>query len=277
MTSSIKRKDKMNIKVLSDLHLEFEKPESNFDPGTGDVLVLAGDICTAIDFEFDTYNMREVYANFFRKCSEGFNKVFYVMGNHEHYYYTFQDTAATLRKYLPENFTLLDNNSEYYEGVHFCGATMWSDWCKRDKDMMSLAEYRMNDYNTIEYMTEQHDHEGPPTLLRTSDVLREHDNTLYWFNQALPTLIGKVVVVTHHAPSYRSISEEYVTRDTIGAYASDVESLIYKYEPELWIHGHIHDTRDYMIGNTRVLCNPRGYPRKDATNGNFDINHEVTI
>ena len=68
-----------------------------------------------------------------------------------------------------------------------------------------------------------------------------------------------------------------MTHETIGAYASDVESIIYEHEPTLWIHGHIHDTRDYMIGNTRILCNPRGYPRKDDTNGNFDINQEVTI
>ena len=260
----------MNIKVLSDLHLEFEKPGSEFDPGTGDVLVLAGDICTACDLEVDAFNMKEVYKNFFRKCSEGFNKVFYVMGNHEHYHWTFDDTAVTLRAHLPENFTLLDNNSEFYEGVHFVGATMWADWCNRDAHMMKLGKERMNDYQTIDYLI-------PGMALEPMDTLHEHVNTIEWFKQALPTLRGKVVVITHHAPSFRSISEEYVTHETIGAYASDVESIIYEHEPTLWIHGHIHDTRDYMIGNTRILCNPRGYPRKDDTNGNFDINQEVTI
>ena len=260
----------MKIKVLSDLHLEFEKPWSVVDPGKGDVLVLAGDICSAIDLVDDRFQLKSVYLNFFRKCSEGFNKVFYVMGNHEHYGGTLGESADILRRNLPENFTLLDNNSEHYEGVHFVGATLWADWCGRDKEMMQLGGDRMNDYNCISYPF-------PGMDMQPSDTLYEHDNTVYWFNQALPTLRGKVVVVTHHAPSFRSISDDYVTSETIGAYASDLEDIIYKHEPELWIHGHIHDTRDYMIHNTRVLCNPKGYPRKDDTNGNFDVNHEVTI
>lgn len=260
----------MNIKVLSDLHLEFEKPDCEFNPGTGDVLVLAGDICTAIDLKEDLFNMKRVYKEFFRKCSEGFNKVFYVMGNHEHYHHTFNQTARVLRQHLPSNFTLLDNSSEFYNGVHFVGGTMWGNFCGEDEKMMELGEERMNDYQTIDYSFTK------PGLF-PSDTVQEHNYTVQWFKQVLPTLRGKVVMVTHHAPSFRSISEDYVTSDTIGAYASDVEEVIYAHEPDIWVHGHIHDTRDYFIGNTRILCNPKGYPRKDDTNGNFDINHDVTI
>lgn len=260
----------MKIKVLSDLHLEFEKPWSTFNPGSGEVLVLAGDICNAADFQEDAFDLKAVYQNFFNKCSQNFDKVFYVMGNHEHYGWTLNDSARVLRENLPDNFTLLDNNSEYYKGVHFVGATMWADFCGRDKDMMRLGGERMNDYAAIDYAF-------PGMQMEPTDTLYEHDNTLYWFKQVLPTLRGKVVVVTHHAPSFRSISDEYVTSETIGAYATDVESVIYDHEPDLWVHGHIHDTRDYMIGKTRVLCNPKGYPRKDETNGNFNINHEVTV
>ena len=113
--------------------------------------------------------------------------------------------------------------------------------------------------------------------LEPDDTIHEHKNTIEWFKQALPTLRGKVVVVTHHAPSFRSISEDYVTHETIGAYASDVESIIYEHEPTCGIHGHIHDTRDYMIGIPVLYVTHEGYPRKDDTNGNFDINHAVTI
>lgn len=260
----------MKIKVLSDLHLEFEKPWSYVDPGKGDVLILAGDICTTIDFIEDSYDLKGTYQNFFNRCSEGFNKVFYVMGNHEHYGGTLQDSASILRDILPANFTVLDNNSEYYRGVHFVGATLWADWAGRSKEMMRIGESRMNDYATISYPM-------PGMDLKPADTLFEHDNTVYWFGQVLPTLRGKVVVVTHHAPSYRSISGDYVTSETIGAYASDLEDIIHKFKPDLWVHGHIHDTRDYVIGETRIVCNPKGYPRKDDTNGNFDPNHELTI
>jgi len=44
------------------------------------------------------------------------------------------------------------------------------------------------------------------------------------------------------------------------AFASDLENLILEFQPELWIHGHIHTACDYTIGKTRVICNPRGYP-----------------
>ena len=260
----------MNIKVLSDLHLEFQKPDFDLDPGSGDVLVLAGDICTAIDFEEDLHNVKQVFVRFFDRCSKNFKKVFYVMGNHEHYYFTLKETAALLRENLPSNFTLLDNSSEYYRGVHFVGATMWADFCGEDEAMKKIGKSRMNDYNTIAYSEDQVD-------LSPVDTIREHKNTIEWFKQVLPTLRGKVVVVTHHAPSFRSISADYVTSETIGAYASDVESIIYEHSPEVWIHGHIHDTRDYMIGDTRIVCNPKGYPRKDDANGNFNINHALSI
>ena len=260
----------MNIKVLSDLHLEFEKPGSDFNPGKGEVLILAGDICTAVDLVEDLFGMRQVYLSFFRKCSENFDKVFYVMGNHEHYHSILTETASVLRAHLPRNFTLLDNNSEYYKGVHFVGATMWANFCGEDPKMMKLADDRMNDFQTIDYSN----YGGS---LFPDDTLREHNNTIEWFNQVLPTLRGKTVMITHHAPSFRSISGDYVTSETIGAYASDVESVIYEHSPTLWVHGHIHDSRDYMIGDTRIICNPKGYPRKDDTNGNFNINHEVTI
>ena len=128
----------------------------------------------------------------------------------------------------------------------------------------------MNDYKTIAYSEDR-------VRMYPDDTIREHKNTIEWFKQVLPTLRGKVVMITHHAPSFRSISDDYVTSETIGAYATDVEALIYEHSPELWVHGHIHDTRDYMIGDTRIVCNPKGYPRKDDTNGSFNINHALSI
>lgn len=51
-----------------------------------------------------------------------------------------------------------------------------------------------------------------------------------------------------------------------GSYETDpiaLESLITR--ADLWLHGHTHESFDYTLGggkgrNTRVLCNPRGYP-----------------
>ncbi len=43
------------------------------------------------------------------------------------------------------------------------------------------------------------------------------------------------------------------------AYASHLDALVEQSGAALWIHGHTHDSFDYFIGGTRVICNPRGY------------------
>jgi Icc-related predicted phosphoesterase len=68
------------------------------------------------------------------------------------------------------------------------------------------------------------------------------------------------VVVTHMAPSFLSVNEKYKNDVYInGSYASDLSEVILDTKPELWFHGHMHNSVDYTIGNTRILCNPRGY------------------
>ena len=94
----------LNVRVFSDLHLEFDNEDEDFDPGTGDVLVLAGDVCVARD-----YNDR--IHKFFQKCVDGYNQVFYVMGNHEAYNGVFEDTLYLLQDKLPEGITMLNNKS----------------------------------------------------------------------------------------------------------------------------------------------------------------------
>src|SRR5688572_7280254 len=84
------------------------------------------------------------------------------------------------------------------------------------------------------------------------------------------------VVVTHHAPSARSIHPKYVSAGPINhAFASDLDYLVEGSGAAIWVHGHVHDPFSYMIGNTRVLCNPRGYP-SEAGNG-FDPNLLVEV
>ena len=71
---------------------------------------------------------------------------------------------------------------------------------------------------------------------------------------------GPTVVVTHHVPATPSIADRYRNDPLNPAFASRLEGVIEKYQPELWIHKHTHVPCDYEIFGTRVLCNPRGYP-----------------
>ena len=85
----------------------------------------------------------------------------------------------------------------------------------------------------------------------------------------------KTVVVTHHAPSIRSVAEQYKNEHLSAAFASEMEKFIEKTKPDLWVHGHVHTSSDYHIGSTRVICNPRGYA--DEPNDNFDDDLVIEI
>jgi len=245
----------MKIKVISDLHLEFDKPEEQFDPGTGDILVLAGDICVASHYDWQ-------YHDFFKKCVAGYNKVFYVLGNHEHYDGDFNETLNILRERLPIGITIMNNRSEFIDGVHFIGATMWTNMDNFSGLTIENARQCMSDYHVIDNFSPE-------------KAIEEHCISREWFERCLPTLRGPVFIMTHHAPSTKSVQGRY--KELQGAYASNMESFIAKY-PEIkwWAHGHIHHNNDYMVEQCRVISNPRGYNHSEL-NPDFNIDFELDI
>lgn len=244
----------MKVKVMSDCHLEFGPME----PGEGDVLVLAGDICTAEDIDINP-----AYMKFFHKCVKNYNKVYYVMGNHESYGCSIEETERILRNDLPNGITLLHNQSEYYEGTHFIGCTLWTDLNNHDSILMKRVERCMNDYAMI--------HDNSPTK-----SLERHKHSMEWLHQVLPTLRGDVFMITHHAPSFKSISS-YYAHGIEGAYATNLEAFIQRYDSiKTWVHGHIHTSNDYYVGQCRVISNPRGY-HPDALNPQFQLNKEISL
>ena len=252
----------MKVKLLSDLHLEFQD-EGEFLPGEGDVLILAGDICTASDLGRKG-KLSKRYKKFFNRCVESYNKIFYVLGNHEHYNFIFDKTEDVIRENIPEGITLLQDQSEFYNGWHFVGSTMWAGF--EDANIVSMSECQsgMNDYRCVHI-----NKNNQFTQLTPIHTLQAHIESVKWFNQCLPTLNGPVFMITHHAPSYRSF-DGYREEGVMGAYATPMESFIEKHPSiKFWGHGHIHSTSNYMIGNCNVVSNPRGY-FKYETNIAFD-------
>ena len=65
------------------------------------------------------------------------------------------------------------------------------------------------------------------------------------------------MVITHHAPHPASVHPRWRDNPVNPAFVSDLTRLMGK--ACLWIHGHTHDSFDYTVGGTRVLCNPKGY------------------
>ena len=96
------------------------------------------------------------------------------------------------------------------------------------------------------------------------DAQKLHNESLAFLEDAFAEPFdGPTVVVTHHAPSRLSIHKDFGGDRLNAAFASELDSLIARWQPHLWIHGHVHRSCDYSTGKTRVVCNPRGYDGGD--------------
>jgi Icc-related predicted phosphoesterase len=253
-------------------------------PG-GDVLILSGDLCEAKNIKKELYNQDMVLFEHERKdqrpdrwyrfLEEECNKyaeVIYVMGNHEHYGFQYQKTLPHIKEQLPSNIHLLENETHTVEDVTFVGATLWTDCNKSDPHTMYYLSQSMNDYRQVTMFNEA---KSVYHRLTPEKTLADHYKSKRFITETVeanPT--GKFVVVTHHAPSKASIKPKYQDDHLMnGGYSSDLSDLILD-NPQIkaWTHGHTHDFFDYMIGSTRVMCNPRGYKYYEGRADEFDPN-----
>jgi len=257
----------MRVNLVRDLHLVFGQQTL---PG-GEVLILAGDIC-----EYRELKNNEMVELFFTTQCSKYDRVFMVMGNHEHYHHKFHKTYDDLKAILPTNVILLENEMVEYNGVVFLGATLWTDLNKGDPVTAFTLKGFMNDYKVVQnYYPER----GLYYKLTPEWTAETHEKTKQYFKIVLNQHKDKpVVVVTHHAPSFASVNEKFKHETTTnGGYASELsEFILDNPQIKVWCHGHMHDPVDYMIGDTRIVANPRGYLPWEADNG-FDPNFTFEI
>ena len=280
----------MKIALCSDLHLEFGdiilKNTEN-----ADVLILSGDILVAEDLrktaKFVGMTAKEMniagyqttyrtesakrFRDFLSRVSFQFPHVVYVAGNHEFYHGKWNETIEVLRAECAryENIYFLECDTKVIEDVTFTGGTLWTDCNKVDALTLHGLSGCMNDFRVI-----TNDVAGF-TKLRPIHTVYRHDKTKKYFKIILDNTEGKVVVVGHHAPSSLSVHEMYV-RDTImnGGFYSDLSEFILDHPKiVLWTHGHMHTPFDYKIGDTRVVCNPRGYVGEERRATEFKLKY----
>ena len=268
----------MKLAVCSDLHLEFGGLRLS-NTQNADVLILSGDIFVANELDKPQMATSKnstpsaVFHGFIQECSLKFPKVLMVMGNHEHYRGDYSKSAEMIRsafKHL-SNFRLLDKESLVIDGVLFFGGTLWTDMNKEDPlTMYSIREY-MNDYRLI-----ANTGVGPNCNFMPEDSVADHKKFLQNLDVAMnenPDL--PVVVVGHHSPSKRSTKPEYEDDYIVnGAYSSNLDEFIMdRPRIKLWTHGHTHHPFDYMIGDTRIVCNPRGYIGHQEIADHFELKY----
>ena len=248
----------MKIQIVSDLHLEFSDINIQ-NAGDTDVLILSGDIMIAskVHKPESEYGIR--FRDFLKRVSFQFPHVVYVAGNHEFYDSgRFFEGIDQLREACAVygNIYFLERDTKIIDDVVFVGGTLWTDMNKFDPLTLHAVRDMMNDYRAI-----RNDKAGF-TNLKPADTVERHRQTRDYIELVVKENKDKtVVVVGHHSPSYQSIHPQYASDYLMnGAYHSDLTNIMLDNPNiKLWTHGHTHHCFDYMIGETRVVCNPRGY------------------
>lgn len=289
----------MLIRTASDLHTEFwayNKFERIFNnilpplPADKDtVLILPGDIGTFSRYPSSIKPALNI-------LSKRFRQVLYIYGNHEWYNSAVWGAEKEFwtDKRKPKNVTILQDSFVIIDHVLFLGSTLWTDFDSFDELAMHAAARGMNDFHCIK--TGYREDLQPYSLqqmqpLTPQATVNAHLNSKKFIFEALAAdgesgaLMGallpedeqpKRVVITHHCPSEKSVHKKYKGDILNYAFFSELSPEIEHCGPDLWFHGHTHESFDYQLGKTRVICNPFGYKdREENKNYNPELVLEV--
>lgn len=257
----------MKIRILSDLHLDINKnhPFSLIDTET--FTILCGDI---------SGNPQQTIEWINNNIKQGV----FVEGNHIGYdsQHSIQYIENLLASRYPTTAPIayLKNSYKIVDDIVFVGGILWTDFRLYGNAVQPLAEFYalqlMNDfrynYTNTNHIKDETENNFEKLVakewirkLRPGDTEKMFASTLKCIDTVCRKFPNKkIVVVTHHAPSSKSIPEIYLTDKSTPAFASNLEQFILDHPNiKLWCHGHIHSACDYPIGNCRVICNPRGY------------------
>jgi predicted phosphohydrolase len=248
----------MKLHILSDPHLEF----TPFLPPLLDtsVVILAGDI------QPGDKGVIWAMANF------QYSEVIYIPGNHEYYGKSLPDHTKKLKDIAKgSNVHVLENDAFILGEVVFLGCTLWTDF-------ELFGNPRVAGYYATQSLTDYSRIRVSPSYrkLRSIDTAGIHHGSCHWLASQFKQYPGKkLIVVSHHAPSARSLPEGYEQDILSAAYASMMDDFVADSNISLWVHGHIHQNRDYTIGNTRIICNPRGYLHEQNPDFKADMLIEI--
>ncbi|MGO8627726.1 metallophosphoesterase [Rhizobium ruizarguesonis] len=255
----------MKAWIFSDLHLE-RGTSADFDIPDADVCICAGDISD-----------RGVVPSirFLGEVVAPRMPVVFVPGNHEYYRASIEEgfDAGVEEALKFDDVFILDGGVASIDGVHFVGATLWSDFALfGDTRMAMLADGKASqDYREIMVSKRPFKRFTPRDAMGRNFEARAIIDRFLGASFGVPT-----IVVTHHAPSILSISPTHIDDPLTPSSASSLERIMLRHQPRLWVHGHLHHSSDYHIGSTRVVCNPRGLPG-EASMQTFDPKKVVEI
>lgn len=301
----------MKIAVCSDVHLEFgplalENPgDVEVLILSGDILVERDlQIYDRRQIESGFMSYRSImWHTFFEEVCAAFPHVIYVAGNHEHYHGDFKFTLDNLKEKLHphKNLHILDKEVFVHQGYTFVGSTLWTDMNNGDPLTLYTMKDYMNDFRIIQNSNHMvvrnvplydYDSDGnvakneagqqiqigmkkkeTPARFTPEDAMVENKKCFDYIKHIVSETKEKVIVVGHHTPSHQSCHPRYKNDQIMnGGYHNNYDEYIMDHpQIVLWTHGHTHERYDYMIGETRIVCNPRGYVGHEQISLDFEL------
>jgi predicted phosphodiesterase len=241
----------MLIQYLSDIHLEFFDSDhvdyNYFFVKSAEHLVLAGDI---------GYPTDNNYKNFIKDCSQLFNKVFIIAGNHEYYINKPMSEVNNLISIICSEYNnvFFLNNTEYKltDNIVILGTVLWSKINNLDKKYVELY---VNDYKKIK--------DENNNLITAQYINNLYNQNFEWLRTKVEEHQknnNKIIIITHHSPSYKSISPKYKNYQGNSAFANNLDNFIINNQGvKYWLFGHTHSHVTLNIKETMCLANPAGY------------------
>jgi len=239
----------MRIQIMSDLHLEFHPDRGRqfielLDSEGIDALVLAGDICLS----------GHIHETLDALCNN-YSAVIYVFGNHEFYRSGFESIRNVFNEASKRlhNLYVLDNSMATVCGKRILGTTLWFPKHATNPDY----EKFLNDFNYIKNFRERVYEENRLAVKFLEENISKED-----------------IIVTHHLPSMVNVPDKFKTHPLVHFFVCELDHLIRRQQPKLWIHGHTHRSCNYRIGTTPVICNPYGYYEREQ---NMAFNPQLSV
>lgn len=249
----------MKIQIVSDLHLEFLSRSQIIEiadriswRNRADVLILAGDICSLAPKTF------QKFTTFIDEIKDKYSNIIYVFGNHEYYGTSKQEVQRQYLRLLNNyyNLHILDNDSILINGITLYGTTLWFE----ETVEASMKRQYLNDYRCIQNFT-------PDVWCR--EAIK--------FIKSIPDEETKKVLITHHVPHSRFISEKYVGNEMNCFYLNEIRKYLNKFD--LVTFGHSHESVDQQFSvRCHAISNPRGYVDSvEAEGSNHKFQYQLVV
>lgn len=259
----------MRAWIISDMHVPQAEMTVEMEIPPADVCLCAGDLSGLLKHGLEFLKQRIALKI----------PVVLVLGNHDYYGKTIAGALIEAREGCRgHDIHVLENDTVAIDNIRIVGATLWTDYQipwgvedelplpERTRAAVYFCRREMLDFREIHGSPPFH--HGMPRLLTSREIIARHvESKAFVSTELAKPWTGKTVVLTHHAPSPRSLLKQYQGRAANAAFASDLTDVIVRGRPDIWVHGHIHQFHDYMEGNTRVICNPLGHKPERGLNG----------